>query len=370
MRLPAARSARKLLHRATAPLAAAAPSSALRFAASAASARPWGPQTGANAWRTLRSSQSLARGFSVSRKPVELPLPSFVEVDGKCRIEYVDVQPAGVAADAPTLVLIHGAPGTYRDFRHMIPLLAARGVRVLGVNLPGFGDSQVLDRDNYYQHISALPSMYLTYKAVHQVLLGSNSPVFVLGHSFGGHAAVHFTGIDANEREIDVKGLALLASAGHRPHKALVPRVNDLMWRMLRSGVAPIEGLAKVLVEKIYTQWLKFPARGFTPDYFAAGIVRCASADFKLFSEHLTRNSHLPSFVAWAKDDALIEEEVFEAVSDCLRPGPRFAFEKGGHNIQKTKAEILADELHAWISSVLDGSHEEKYENGHVHELP
>lgn len=47
--------------------------------------------------------------------------------------------------------------------------------------------------------------------------------VFVLGHSFGGHAAVHFTGINADEQQIGIKGLVLLAGAGHRPHHALNP---------------------------------------------------------------------------------------------------------------------------------------------------
>lgn len=301
--------------------------------------------------------------------PPTLPAPSFIDVGGKCRIEYIDVAPTTVddsSRPAPTLVMIHGAPGTYRDFRHIIPLLSERGVRVLGVNLPGFGDSQVLDRENYYDHVSALPSMHLTYRAVQQMLKGTEGDVFVLGHSFGGHAAVHFTGIDAEQREIDVKGLALLASAGHRPHKALLPRVNALMWRMLRSDIPAVEHLAKVIVTQLYTRLLRFPSRGFSMDYFAAGIARCASADFKLFNAHLERNAKLPAFVAWAKDDAFIEEEIFEAVSEQCRPGPRLAFEKGGHNIQKTKAKLLADELHQWMRSVVDGSHESKYQRHDV----
>ncbi|KAG1686199.1 hypothetical protein DVH05_007081 [Phytophthora capsici] len=285
--------------------------------------------------------------------PPPLPESLFVNVDDKCKIEYIDVKPEDLTATTPTLVLIHGAPGTYRDFRHLIPLLKDRGVRVVGVNLPGFAGSTVLDTSNYYEHISAYPSVQLTYKAMQNVLKEVDN-VFVLGHSFGGHAAVHFTGINADEQKLRIKGLVLLAGAGHRPHQALSPRVNDFLWQMLRSGVPVVENASKWLVRQLYIKSFKFPDSKL-PDYFTAGIARCATADFPLFAKHLEKNRSLPSFLAWAKDDALIEEKIFLDVSAVCHPGPRLAFEKGGHNVQKTKASFLADELADWMNSVVKG---------------
>ncbi|RLN58799.1 hypothetical protein BBJ28_00004413 [Nothophytophthora sp. Chile5] len=300
--------------------------------------------------------------------PPPLPKPSFIDVDGKCTIEYVDAKPKNLTAATPTLVLIHGAPGTYRDFRYLIPLLQDQGVRVLGVNLPGFGGSEVLDTDNYYDHISAFPSVQLTYNALQGVLKDSEN-VFVLGHSFGGHAAVHFTGINADEQKINVKGLALLAAAGHRPHRALLPRANGFIWKMLRSDVPLVEKLAKWLVTQVYTRLLKFPSNG-SHDYFTAGIVRCVTADFPLFATQIQKNSTLPSFVAWAKDDAFIEEEIFLDVSAVCHPGPRLAFEKGGHNIQKTKAQFLADEMTQWMTNVIDETEPPEEYSTEVHVYP
>ncbi|ETK80806.1 hypothetical protein F441_13910 [Phytophthora nicotianae CJ01A1] len=285
--------------------------------------------------------------------PPPLPEPLVIDVDDKCKIEYIDVKPEDLSAATPTLVLIHGAPGTYRDFRHLIPLLKDRGVRVVGVNLPGFAGSTILDTTNYYDHISAFPSVQLTYKAMQGVLKASDN-VFVLGHSFGGHAAVHFTGINADEQRINIKGLVLLAGAGHRPHQALSPRLNDFLWKMLRSGLPMIESTSKWLVRQLYIKSFKFPDSKL-PDYFTAGIVRCATADFPLFARHLEKNRALPSFLAWAKDDALIEEEIFLDVSAVCHPGPRLAFKKGGHNVQKTKAAFLADELTDWMDNVVQG---------------
>ncbi|KAG7391667.1 hypothetical protein PHYBOEH_006630 [Phytophthora boehmeriae] len=285
--------------------------------------------------------------------PPPLPEPLRVNVDGKCTIEYIDVRPERLTAATPTLVLIHGAPGTYRDFRHLIPLLRDRGVRVIGVNLPGFGGSEVLDTANYYHHISGFPSVQLTYTAMQPVLEDSEN-VFVLGHSFGGHAAVHFTGINADEQQINIKGLALLAAAGYRPHKALSPRLNDAIWRMLCSGTPALEMASQWFTKQLFTKMYQFPDPGRS-DYFAAGIVRVASADFSLFAQHIEKNHALPAFLAWARDDALIEEEVFLDVSANCHSGPRLAFESGGHNIQKTKAAFLADRLTQWMNSVVDG---------------
>ncbi|KAG6621327.1 putative serine protease family S33 [Phytophthora cinnamomi] len=309
------------------------------------------PVLAAASFSTITDSAAAGKPRRPSSPP--LPEPKFIDVDGKCTIEYIDVKPEDLTAATPTLVLIHGAPGTYRDFRHIIPLLKYRGVRVVGVNLPGFAGSTVLDTTNYYEHISAVPSVQLTYRAMQGVLKDSDN-VFVLGHSFGAHAAVHFTGINADEQQIGIKGLVLLAGAGHRPHHALSPRLIDLLWKMLRSGVPAVETASKWLVRQLYIKSFKFPDSKL-PDYFTAGIVRCATADFALFAQHLEKNRSLPSFLAWAKDDALIEEDIFLDVGAVCHPGPRLAFERGGHNVQKTKASFLADELAAWMQNVVQG---------------
>ncbi|KAF4142534.1 hypothetical protein GN958_ATG08265 [Phytophthora infestans] len=123
---------------------------------------------------------------------------------------------------------------------------------------------------------------------------------------------------------------------------------------MLRSGVPVVESTSKWLVRQLYIRSFKFPDSKL-PDYFTAGIVRCATADFPLFAKHLEKNRSLPSFLAWAKDDALIEEEIFMDVSAVCHPGPRLAFEKGGHNVQKTKATFLAEELTDWMNNVVRG---------------
>ena len=52
------------------------------------------------------------------------------------------------AADAPTLVLLHGFPSASHQFRELIPLLAGR-FRVVAPDLPGFGKSDMPPRGEF-----------------------------------------------------------------------------------------------------------------------------------------------------------------------------------------------------------------------------
>ena len=65
----------------------------------------------------------------------------------------------------------------------------------------------------------------------------------------------------------------------------------------------------------------------------------------------------LPVFLAYALDDALIQPERSEELAEVLgrdaaRDGPRLVYDTGGHNIQKTQAEELADALAEWIGGL------------------
>lgn len=50
---------------------------------------------------------------------------------------------------APTVLLLHGYPSSSHMFRNLIPLLAARGYRVVAPDLPGFGFTRVPPERGY-----------------------------------------------------------------------------------------------------------------------------------------------------------------------------------------------------------------------------
>jgi pimeloyl-ACP methyl ester carboxylesterase len=60
------------------------------------------------------------------------------------------------AADAPTLLLLHGYPSASHQFRELIPLLADR-FHIVAPDLPGFGKSDMPARDDFsytFEHLT------------------------------------------------------------------------------------------------------------------------------------------------------------------------------------------------------------------------
>lgn len=288
-------------------------------------------------------------------RPPPPPLPEQLsfDVDGKCIIKYFDVEPASHSrSSSPTIVLVHGAPGTYKDFRYLVPLLEEHA-RVIGINLPGFGGSEVIDKENYYEHIAALGAAKIVYAALAQICK-DEANVFLVGHSFGGHTAVNLAALNLEEAKLNLRGVGLLASAGHRPHRTLWPATGAVLSKMVCSEIPVVSSAVQSLVHVIYTNVVGFPNNEPTSHYVSS-LVRSSSTDYELVDSHVKQIAHIPAFVAWARDDVHIEEEISLKMSEACHPGPRFAFDRGGHNIQKTQAEFLAVELPKWIAEIIAG---------------
>lgn len=72
--------------------------------------------------------------------------PHYHELQSGLRLHYLDEGPR----DGPPVLLLHGEPTWAYLWRHMIPLLVARGHRVLVPDLIGFGRSdKLLGRESY-----------------------------------------------------------------------------------------------------------------------------------------------------------------------------------------------------------------------------
>ncbi|KAG2909575.1 hypothetical protein PC115_g13203 [Phytophthora cactorum] len=288
--------------------------------------------------------------------PPPLPLPEYIEMKDRCKIEYVDIQPkTDNTTDKPaTIVVLHGAPGSYQDFRYLIPLVQRPGVRIVGINLPGYEGSTVA-KSHYLETISALPTAQLTFDALQQLTSTSES-VFLLGHSFGAQTAINMAALKAakSRTALNIRGLALLAPVGCSPHHVMRPRANALVIKMLGSGNAFLASLASRAVKAIYTKLLRFPA-DWPADPFVAAVVRAGTTDFKLAREQvaLLKRLRMPTLVAWSKSDEYIQEAIPTELGELCYPGPRLAFAGGGHNIQKTRVDPIATAINDWIAGVM-----------------
>ncbi|HET7584098.1 MAG TPA: haloalkane dehalogenase [Gemmatimonadaceae bacterium] len=94
--------------------------------------------------------------------------PRYTDVEG-VRIHHVDEG----ARDAPVVLLLHGEPTWSYLYRHMIPVLAARGLRAVAPDLPGFGrsDKPAAREDYSYARMVAWMRAWLDANALRDITL-------------------------------------------------------------------------------------------------------------------------------------------------------------------------------------------------------
>ena len=77
-------------------------------------------------------------------------------------------------------------------------------------------------------------------------------------------------------------------------------------------------------------------------------VLHCAT-DFS-FSENKTNllRCSRPVLNISSQDDPYVEPELFEEIEDLVPNCERLSFEKGGHNPQRTHAEVVAQKVRDW----------------------
>lgn len=301
--------------------------------------------------------------------PPPLPEPRYLQIEGVCKIEYVQVEPTQITDNGPsaTIVCVHGAPGSFQDYRYLIPLLSEQqpGLRIIGVNLPGYMGSEV-EKALYIKTVSALRSAEVVLQAIRQ-LCGSTEngrgDVFLLGHSFGAHTVLNMAAMNETQRvagdvanTVRIRGITVLAPAGCVPQRMVKEIPIKMMVTLLRSRSAVVVRLATRFVKYLYTELLGFPRRTPATSCVSA-VIRAGTTKFPLIRTqvNLLKEARMPVFVAWALDDVLVEPGIPEELGKLSHVGPRLEFAGGGHNIQKTRVEQVTAALSSWISSILSG---------------
>ncbi len=124
-------------------------------------------------------------------------------------VHYVDY---GGPDDAPRVVLVHGLGGSHLNWDTFAPLLSAH-VRVLAIDLPGFGRSEPLGRR---------ATVHANLEVLHRFLLEvAGEPAVLIGNSMGGMISI----LEMAQHPEAVRGLVLLDPAVPGPRRALDPLV-------------------------------------------------------------------------------------------------------------------------------------------------
>ena len=219
----------------------------------------------------------------------------------------------GTAGEGPPLLFLHGWGLGYRSYKRSLKRLVALGLQVYAPGLPGLGGTPDLPKEDF-----SLDG-YADWVAAFLDALGCETPVTVVGHSFGGGVAISF----AHRHPDRVRRLVLINSIGgavwseseRRRHLAERPlwdwglhlQADVMPWRQLRRVVP-------VILEDVVPNVLRNP-RGIAR---VAGLARRADLRAELAD---LRDRRLPVVVLWGEEDKLLPKLSFEAIKEALGGG-------------------------------------------------
>ena len=235
----------------------------------------------------------------------------------------------------PILVCIHGMPASGRDFRWLAPSLLP-DLRVIRLDLPGFGGTTRAAHPNPDMDGMA-EFIWQFFDALHI------EKAALLGHSLGGAVATHAATDDR------VRALVLISSAGPFSHRGHFPKTYRFIAPFSRHWATRwlVVAMARLIMEFAGLR------KGFSDETVVTSLQGAANIRFAQHGETL-KSLNKPTFVAWAQDDRVVEPRISEAAVEIAPLGPRLHFDKGGHNIQKTRAIEIAETLCPWMHECVD----------------
>ena len=265
------------------------------------------------------------------------------------------------AADAPTLVLLHGFPSASHMFRELIPLLADR-FHLVAPDLPGFGKSDMPSRGDFdytFEHIAGVIDRLTEVLGLGRFALY----VFDYGAPVGFRMAVwhpeRITAIISQNGNAYEEGL----SDGWNPIQAYWKDPSQANREAIRTMVAPQTTIWQ------YTHGVPDPAR-VSPDGYGLDnyyLARSGAAEIQLdlfldyasnvalypvFQEYF-RTSRPPLLAVWGSNDPFFLPAGAEAFKRDIPdadvrfvPTGHFALETHVAEIAAAIGEFLADGCH------------------------
>ena len=268
--------------------------------------------------------------------------------------------------DGPLAVLLHGYPDTAWSWRHLAPVLAARGYRVVAPFLRGYAPTG-LAPDGSYQSGALVADAVALRRA-----LGDGRPALLVGHDWGAvvayGAAVHAPDLWSRVVTLAVPPLGFAPVALRRREFGMVARQLRASWYMLFQQLPGVsEAALPRLVPRLWADW--------SPGYDAADdVARVAAAldsparrtaALRYYRAWLQRWRQLPRYrreeravlglprhplvYLYGTQDGCVRPEV-SALATALLPAERVVAVPGaGHFLQLEAPERVAEAITAFL---------------------
>lgn len=254
----------------------------------------------------------------------------------------VHVKVDGDPGAAVVAAFVHGLPGSTRDFAAAGRALGARGGCAVRLDLPGFGRSPPSSTPLF------APAARADLVAAVMQARGHRRYA-VVGHSFGGTAALALAGRTSTMGAVSAVGL--VASVGITRHRGLsLP--HELTGALAGLHGVPLVGerLAGPLVGRFREAMARFGIRGDRP-FTDAELVEQAATVGALDFKDLRRWAaavRAPALVLSAEDDRIVESDVSFTLAAALSGAALVTHHHrrvGGHFLQRKVGDVIADWL-------------------------
>jgi pimeloyl-ACP methyl ester carboxylesterase len=265
-----------------------------------------------------------------------------VEIAGRA-VNYCDYGEA--RDDSRPVVLVHGLGACWQCWLETIPRLAAEGRRVIALDLPGFGASEMprepISIEGYGRSVESLCD---------RLDLGQ---VVAVGHSMGGFTAAEFA-IQYPER---VERLVLEAAAGistTQLEREPLLAAARLVAALGTAGAAR----SRFIATRPRMRWLalqtvmRHPSR--LPADFVWELVAHSgregflpALDAILSYDYRERLGHIacPTLVIWGREDMLVPARDADEYARAIPNSRKVVFEDTGHSPMMERPQTFNDTL-------------------------
>ncbi|MBT9463862.1 alpha/beta fold hydrolase [Hydrogenophaga sp.] len=244
------------------------------------------------------------------------------------------------------VVLVHGGHGNWLHWVRNIEALAAHHT-VWAVDLPGFGDSDVPDGEG-------MASLLAPTLSTLDALIGPDTPVNLVGFSFGGLVAAHL----AAQRP-HVQRLVLLGTGGHQGRRR--PKGELTNWKPAwREGDAV--ALEQAMRHNLAMHMLSGAAADL--DALAVRVHTDACVRTRFRSKDISRAGGLvevlahcpgPTWLVWGEHDVTADpDNIAPVLASALVDGRSDVVDAAGHWVQYERADAVNPMLLAWLGSAAE----------------
>jgi pimeloyl-ACP methyl ester carboxylesterase len=294
--------------------------------------------------------------------------PDWREVDWRRHLRQLDVDGRSInlvdygegEPGKHPVVFIHGLGGAWQNWLENIPRMAAEGRRTIGIDLPGFGFSEMPDDEisisGYGRAVNAVCD---------ELDLGE---VVLVGNSMGGFTAAE-TAIQFPER---VERMVLNSAAGltttdlyHGPILAGARFVATLgTWAATRTDQIVVR---KRLRWPVFNTFIRYPDRIPTDLLYEIShtsgrpaFLPALKAIFGYDFRDRLPEVRCPTLVIWGEDDMLVPKRDADWYEELIPNARKVMLEDTGHSAMIERPPTFNDLVAEFIAEVPDAPEREE----------